>query len=290
MRLFSWIKRKAETVAVRIAEGYKEFTGQSTFEEADRLYEEVMQRFNEHKAYFEKEVEKTTTEIDKHVKEINKSKMIIKTELLPAFAEKAKHLYDITVSEDFLKECYNGSTLKVDSMKSRQELFLIDFNKNPFKTNALAIVTLGFYTRKKAKETLIKVKEEKKRLEEEMTRMDSELSKLHRIEEALRNIGDYYASLIDVYNQMLVRFDNSVNFLMIKCLAFARKLIKQQMSVRLLPKSQQKEVEAMVTISKIMKAMADAKITIDGSVDSVSNVKSDLKSKSENVRRYFEAA
>lgn len=191
MGIFGWIGRKAKAVtsaisnAVKatgraISSGYKSFTGQATFEEADKMYEDVMRRFEAHKAYFEKEVDNLSSEIEAQVKSINSSKETIKTELFPAFAEKMKKLKDITVSDEYLKEYFSGTTLKVDSMKSKADLYLIDFKKNPFKSNSLAIVTLGFYTRKKAKETLERVKEEKKRLEEEMARMDSELVKLRK--------------------------------------------------------------------------------------------------------------
>ena len=47
MGLFGWLNK------IR-----KQFTGQATFEEADQKYEELLQRFNQHKAYFESETEK----------------------------------------------------------------------------------------------------------------------------------------------------------------------------------------------------------------------------------------
>lgn len=64
------------------------------------------------------------------MKSINSSKEIIKTELFPAFAEKMKHLKDIPVSNEYLKEYFSGTTIKVDSMKSKADLYLIDFKKN----------------------------------------------------------------------------------------------------------------------------------------------------------------
>ena len=154
MGIFGWIGRKARAVAAAISRGYKSFSGQATFEEADRMYEDIKKRFEEHKAFFEKEVENISSQIEEHVQSINKSKETIKTELFPAFAEKMHILKDIPVSESYLKEYFNGSNLKVDSIKTKANLYLIDFKKNPFKSNALAIISLGFYTRKKAKETL----------------------------------------------------------------------------------------------------------------------------------------
>lgn len=218
----------------------------------------------------------------------------IKTELFPAFAEKMKKLKDITVSDEYLKEYFSGTTLKVDSMKSKADLYLIDFKKNPFKSNSLAIVTLGFYTRKKAKETLERVKEEKKRLEEEIARMDSELVKLRNIKQALELIAEYYLSLIELYRALLNRLDNSVNFLMIRCISFAHKLVREQMSIKLLPKSQQAEIMAMVSISKVLKSMVDKNITMEGKTEKISSnvaaVKEEMRKQKEEIKKLNEAA
>lgn len=205
-----------------------------------------------------------------------------------------KKLKDITVSDEYLKEYFSGTTLKVDSMKSKADLYLIDFKKNPFKSNSLAIVTLGFYTRKKAKETLERVKEEKKRLEEEIARMDSELVKLRNIKQALELIAEYYLSLIELYRALLNRLDNSVNFLMIRCISFAHKLVREQMSIKLLPKSQQAEIMAMVSISKVLKSMVDKNITMEGKTEKISSnvaaVKEEMRKQKEEIKKLNEAA
>ena len=235
------------------------------------MYEDIKRRFEEHKRYFEKEVENLSSEIDTQVKSINESKETIKTELFPAFADKMHRLKDIPVSDEYLKEYFSGTALKVDSIKTKADLYLVDFKKNPFKSNVLAIVSLGFYTRKKSKETLERVKEEKARLEEEMRRMDSELVKLRRIKDALELIAEYYLSLIEVYRALLNRLDNSVNFLMIRCISFAHKLVREQMSIKLLPKSQQAEIMALVSISKLLKTMVDTNITMQGKTEKISD-------------------
>ena len=235
-----------------------------------------------------------SSEIEAQVKSINSSKETIKTELFPAFAEKMKKLKDITVSDEYLKEYFSGTTLKVGSMKSNADLYLIDFKKNPFKSNSLAIVTLGYYTRKKAKETLERVKEDKKRLEEEMARMDSELVKLRNIKQALELIAEYYLSLIELYRALLNRLDNSVNFLMIRCISFAHKLVREQMSIKLLPKSQQAEIMAMVSISKVLKSMVDKNITMEGKTEKISSnvaaVKEEMRKQKEDIKKLNEAA
>lgn len=56
MGIFGWISRKAQAVTSAISGvvkatgraisgGYKSFTGQATFEEADRMYNDVLRRF-----------------------------------------------------------------------------------------------------------------------------------------------------------------------------------------------------------------------------------------------------
>ena len=305
MGIFGWFSIKARAVAKGVtsafrtvgnlvSKGYKKFTGQATFEEADALYKDIRTKFERHKAYFEAEVEKISTDIDQQVKSINDSKIIIKTELFPAFTEKIKYLKDIPVSEHFLKECYNGSTLKIDTMKAKADLFLIDFKKNPFKSNALAIISLGSYTRKKAKETLEKVKEEKIRLEEEIKRMDAELIKFRNIQNALKLVAEYYISLIELYRVLLNRLDNSVNFLLIRCISFAHKLLREEMSIKKLPLSQQKEIQAMWTISQIMKKMVEKNITLEGTTETIeknlSEAKEQLKKQKEEINEFYKAA
>ena len=158
MGFFSWVGEKIENtvsavadvvggIGEMISDGYKCFTGQDDFEEAERLYNDVMKRFDKHKKYFEQQVEQYTSEIENDVKAINQAKIKIKSDLLPQFAEKMKYFKDIIVSDEFIKDCFACRGYQLDSVKSRKELFLIDFKRSPFKSNALAIVTLGFYTR-----------------------------------------------------------------------------------------------------------------------------------------------
>lgn len=285
MGIFGWIGKKAKAAGNKISGVYKDFTGQATFEKADRMYDDVMRRFEAHKSHFEDAVDTLSREIETKVEAINNAKRCIKTELFPAFAYKMKHLKDIPVSDKYLKEYFSGSTLTVDQMKEKADLYLIDFKKKPFKNNALAILTLGFYTRKKAKETLETVTEERKRIEEEMARMDSEMVKLGRIKDSLELISEFYLSLIDIYHALLNRLDNSIGFLMIRCISQERRLISDHMSIRLLPKSQQDEIMGMVSISKVLKTMVEKSITMKGRTEMIDK---SLKGMKEEIHAYRE--
>ena len=66
------------------------------------------------------------------------------------------------------------------------------------------------------------------------------------------------------------------------------------MSIKLLPKSQQAEIMAMVSISIIMKAMVDKRITLDGKTEAIRTnvnlIKEELRLQKEEINKYNEAA
>ena len=235
-------------------------SGKDKFEEAERLYDEISKRYNEKREHFQKEIERITSLIEEHVKSINDSKRMIKRELFPAMANKISKIKDIRISDEYSVEEYIESVLNVDTIRSREQLFTIDFNAHKVKTTFQAIFTLGFYTRKKAKETLYNVKEEEAKINSEISRMDSEINKIYIIEKSIKQVADMFTSVIDMYNNLLIRLDSSINYLLVRSLAFAHQIVGKQMSVKVLPKMQQKEVEAIVTASKILKTMTETQL------------------------------
>lgn len=235
-------------------------SGKDKFEEAERLYDEISKRYNEKREHFQKEIERITSLIEEHVKSINDSKRMIKRELFPAMANKISKIKDIRISDEYSVEEYIESVLNVDTIRSREQLFTIDFNAHKVKTTFQAIFTLGFYTRKKAKETLYNVKEEEAKINSEISRIDSEINKIYIIEKSIKQVADMFTSVIEMYNNLLIRLDSSINYLLVRSLAFAHQIVGKQMSVKVLPKMQQKEVEAIVTASKILKTMTETQL------------------------------
>lgn len=191
-------------------------SGKDKFEEAERLYDEISKRYNEKREHFQKEIERITSLIEEHVKSINDSKRMIKRELFPAMANKISKIKDIRISDEYSVEEYIESVLNVDTIRSREQLFTIDFNAHKVKTTFQAIFTLGFYTRKKAKETLYNVKEEEAKINSEISRMDSEINKIYIIEKSIKQVADMFTSVIEMYNNLLIRLDSSINYLLVK--------------------------------------------------------------------------
>ena len=256
----SAIASGAKAVANGVKKVAARVSGKDKFEEAQRLYDEISKRYNEKREHFQKEIERITALIEEHVKSINDSKRMIKRELFPAMATKISKIKDIRISDEYSVEEYIESVLNVDSIRSREQLFTIDFNAHKVKTTFQAIFTLGFYTRKKAKETLYNVKEEEAKINSEISRMDSELNKINIIEKSIKQVADMFTSVIEMYNNLLIRLDSSINYLLVRSLAFAHQIVGKQMSVKVLPKMQQKEVEAIVTASKILKTMTETQL------------------------------
>lgn len=297
----SAIKKAATTVVEKTKSAYKnvkekvtnawgKFTGKDKFEEAERLYEEISRRYNQKRAIFESEVDRITNLIESHVNAINTYKSKIKTELFTEMATNLEKITGIDFDKDFKLDEYKNRDSRFDTIRGKSELYKIDFNKNKFKTTVQAIFTLGFYTRKKAKETLIAVQEEQGKINAEIAKMDAELVKLKMIAESLNNVEYYFASMIEIYEQLLIRLDNSVHHLYFKCMHFAHKLVHQQMKLRHLPVIQQKEVEAIITASKIMKKMTETQIISITDGTNIVRYEREMKTEHDEVVNVYNAA
>ena len=73
-------------------------------------------------------------------------------------------------------------------------------------------------------------------------------------------------------------------------MSFAHKIVKQEMSVRYLSRMQIKEIEAIMTASKILKHMAEMQILSVSDVNEVEKLEKAMKSSHEAVMREYDAA
>lgn len=283
-------KKVVNSVKEGVTNVWNKFTGKRIFDEAEKLYEKIAARYNERRKIFEAELEEYTKRIEKHVARINQSKEKIKRELFREMAKKMEKIKDISIAQDFSVEEYKAAALSFDQMRAKSELYKIDFNGHEFKTALQAIFTLGFYTRKKARETLYAVQEEEAKVETEISKMDAEIVKIKAIEQSLDNVVCYFDALIPLYENLLVRLDNSVNFLYVRCMSVAHKLVHREMSLKRLPVMQQKEVEAIITASKILKAMTDAQIVSIENGEKMDVYSQEMEQQYYAVKTAYEAA
>ena len=284
------VKEVTKPIREAVTGVWNKFTGKDKFEEAERLYNEITSKYNTKKSWFETESERYISSIERHIMAINASKKLIKTDLFVQMAENMKTIKDVAVDSNFKLENFQSAEFKFDSVRGKSQLYLIDFNKHKFKTTVQAIFTLGFYTRKKAKETLLAVEEEEIKINAEIAKMEAEIQKLKAIDLSLENVEKYFTDLIAIYQQLLVRLVNNVNYLQLRCLAFAYRIVDKEMSVRKLPVAQIKEVEAVVTVSMILKNMVERQIVSVDDERELKNYQNNMGQQYEEIKEMYVAA
>lgn len=265
MGVLAWVESK-----------WKGFTGEVDFERAERLYTEVSVRFKCQKQLFEQGRRDLAERIEQHVEQINASKRRLKTELFPFFADKMSYIKEVRVAEEWVKDSFVAPHYIPDTVQEREALYLIDFDKNAFMCNMEAICLLGFTTRKKAKETLIRVQEEAARVEVEMERMDSELLRLERLQESLGFAANIYASLTRLYEKLIYRFDGVVSYLIVNSFKKTQCISDSYMSMSVLTEEQKLEVNVVVSMSKIMKSLTETEVSMSGKIDKVKKSKDEF--------------
>lgn len=232
--MFGWLKRACscvwgavKTVAKKVVEKtvevtqktihfvnetYKKFTGQDVAEEAERrlaaLEEEVRRRQEEFKSFSEV----NTKEINASLATINACRQKLNDELFPRFCSLAGNFRNWSVADVGLEECmsFKGNCF---SVRSREELMRIDFRNHPIKANLLAVFTLGFATRKLAKESLNQVKEEEARMKLEYEKLDAEKKRIIAIGMSLKQVERQFEDCLEIYSRILDEVDYSVELL-----------------------------------------------------------------------------
>lgn len=269
---------------------YRKFTGKDRFEEAEARYEVLKKRFEKRLEKYERETDELIDELNVHVEAINGYKVQIKTELFPSYADKMSLIKGVNISKEFPLEEFKQGEIELHGVRDREDLFSIDFTEHPIVANLKCWLTLGFLSRKQAKESLYKVQEEEKRIEEEFARMDAEIEKLKLIKISLIQIEGYYKDLIGLYKQMLTRLDNSVNFLCTQNIISMNTIGGNKLDGRTLPLVQQTEIKCINKSSIIMKKMVDTCVTVDASTTSIEEYKRKMGRGTKEIQEYYLAA
>ena len=262
-----FVRDKVKQVVDGVKEGFQKvrelgsniwasITGEKEFQEADRLYNAIKKRYDMKRKEFEEGSELIIAKIENAVLSINDHKSVIQNELLPTMADTLGKLKAVKLIEaTYAVENYQRSDIAFSQLKSKDSIYTIDFNKNKFTSNLLAIFTLGFYTRKKAQETLRAVQEQESKINYEIAKMDAELTKLEGVLAALQNVEYYIAGMTSLFKQLLARGDHGVSHLYWRSLFNSHRLVAQDLHPKLLSKVQQEEIKALVTTGKILRAM-----------------------------------
>jgi DNA repair exonuclease SbcCD ATPase subunit len=247
------VKDKVKSGASKVMSS---ISGKKHFDEAEQRYNALITRYEDAKSRYRSELEEKTSVIQSDLERINGWKSQVFKELFPKFIQVANRLHHVEINGKHFEEFLANDVLDYKEhagVQAKQELFEIDFNNMSFKQAALSIITLGFYSRKKAKQSLQQVIDEEKRVEEEIAKQVAQLEKIDQVVSSISNVVEYFASLINGYEKLLKRFEfgvNSQRFLQ------ARNTNFEKLDFRLMPIKHIEDFQALFNLSVVMKTMS----------------------------------
>lgn len=253
------VKDSVNYVCEKVSKKWNSITGKDKFEEAEKLYKEIEEKYSNAKLEYENAISQISNEIQSRVSNINYHKTNIFDTLFPKFVDLGNKIHNISIHGNNFLEYFDSSITKINKMsgvREKEKLYTIDFNNLKFKEIALGILTLGLFTRKKAKETLIKVQEESLRIDEEIQKMESQIIKAEVILESVDNVDEYFVVLIQNYSKLLERFEYGINSQIQKNILKGNKLEDGKLNFKLMPIAHIEEFQALFNLSIVLKQMA----------------------------------
>lgn len=246
------------------------FSGKDKYREAKYKYDDAVDEYEKARKHYLAETESLNEKIVMHIDKINYYKEYIQTELFRDFVEMLSLLKDVEIPEEFCEEKYQKQCRQLDSfmkVKSRDALISIDFDGQKIKTALQSIFTLGFYTRKRANESLLRVNEEKAALRKEMSEMDCELAKLETLAESSMYIAYYFMKMSNLFEKWLRYMEHAIHYIGYASMRMNKRILKRSISISILHEKQQKELEATITLGKVLSQMIQVQVVIgkDGS-------------------------
>jgi hypothetical protein len=293
-RLGKWVRSKIDKVADCAREAYdylKEggskvyhsITGKDKFNEAEALMHEIEDRYDKAKQKYEKSVEKSSLSLQAKINTINYHKKDIFENNFIRFKNIGNRLHNINIEGKSFLEYFDDNITEIhkqEGVRTKHELYEIDFNNLSLKEIGLGLITLGFFTRKKAKQTLIKVQEEERRIDEEIEKMKTQVKKLKVIEKSIDNVAKYFETLIQNYTKLLDRFEFGISSQILKSKLNNQILDNGKLDFKLMPIIHIEEFQALFNLSVVLKQMAtmgylteDCKI-VDENIRDVNNIQS----------------
>lgn len=253
-------KRITDKVIEKGSKCWNAFTGKATFDRAERLYQEISDRYDKKKREYELATELLIKDIDSQVSAINHFKQDIYGVQFKRFVSLANRLHNVTVKGQPFEELFDDAILEAKTtaaVEHREKLFLIDFNKFDLVRVASYVLTLGFYSRKKAKQTLLKVQEEEVRIDEEIAKMESHQRQLQVVGKSIDGVVEYFDVLINNYSKLLDRFEYGIQSQRHKQMALSDEIFALKLDFRLIPIAHIEEFQALFNLSIVLKQMAN---------------------------------
>ncbi|MBB1406102.1 DNA repair protein [Pseudoalteromonas sp. SG44-5] len=247
------------TVKEKCSKAWGAVTGKTTFEKAEKLYAEITEKYDKAKFEYEKAVKEISDDIKDKVSTINSFKADIYNIQFKRFTTMANRLTNVTVKGQPFEELFDDGILEVKKKtggRNKNELFLIDFNNMSFIAAAGHILTLGIFSRKAAKQSLLQVQEEEKRIDEEIIKMTAHKKQLKVVATSIDTVVEYFNVLIKNYSKLLDRFEYGIQTQRFKQQSNSDHLFTLKLDFRLIPIVHIEEFQALFNLSIVLKEMA----------------------------------
>lgn len=241
------------------AKQWNAYTGKTVFCEAEKLREQIETKYTEAHENYSQVVEEVIPQIKHKLNEINNHKKDIFDIHFNNFTGLANRLHNLTIQGESFIEYFDENLLEirtVTGLRSKAELYKIDFNNLSLKDIFFGWLTLGFISRKQAKKTLDAVKEEEKRIDEDIAKMEVQSKKLKVVLESLINIESYFQVLISSYSKLLMHFEYGIQSQTQRQLLSRIPLQGGKINFRLMPLIHIEEFQALFNLSIVLKTMS----------------------------------
>jgi hypothetical protein len=249
----------ARPISKKVKKVWNGVTGKEKFEEAEALLKSIEEKYNKKKYSYERAMNLLLKDLEKNISKINYHKTEIYDKHFKKFTDLANKLHNLTIEGKNFLEYFDSSVTEIKhshGVRAKKDLYLIDFNNLSFKDVSLGVLTLGFFTRKKAKQTLIKVKEEEIRIDEEIVKMDSQLKKIKVVLNSIQNVSTYFDQLVLSYSKLLNRFEYGIKTQTQKMLLLGLELNSGKIDFKLMPIAHIEEFQALFNLSIVLKQMS----------------------------------
>lgn len=289
-KAISSVKENGLKGAAKIAcsKVWNAFTGKRYTNEAESVLDEAKVRYEKAESEYRLSVELISNDIGNRISHINACKKEIYSTHFQRFVSIANRLHNITIKGVPFDEFFDESILEVKNLqgvRTRNEIFEIDFENMGAWKKAGMILTLGFLSRKKAKHSLENAKQELARVNEEIEKMNAQKVKLNVINESIDQVAEYFDTLIASYASLLDRFEYGIQTQRMHQMAKFENVFSLKLDFKQIPIVHIEEFQALFNLSIVLKQMATlGYLSKDGEI-----VKEDME-KSREIIKVAQAA
>lgn len=254
------VSSACDSVKKACSKVWNAFTGKHYAYEAEAIIAETEKRYEDAKQIYESSVAACTARIEQKISQINSHKQAIYSVHFERFIKISRRMHNVTVKGQPFEELFDDNILELKTqagVRAKSDIMLIDFNKMGLLDTLGMVLTLGIFSRKKAKESLERAKQEQVRVAEDISKMQAQTIKLEVIEAAIDNTVTYFDSLVENYEKLLDRFEYGIQSQRMHQMSNSVGVFAHKLDFKRLPIVHLEEFRALFNLSIVLKQMAN---------------------------------